>query len=60
LAAAVEAAAAVKEAAAAVAEEEEWRQRRGPVRGEPPGGDGEGPRVTGLANRPGWTGTVAG
>lgn len=51
---------AAKEAAA-VAEEEEWRQRRrGPVRGEPRGGDGEGPRVTGLAGGPGRTGTVAG
>ena len=40
-----EAAAAAREAAAAE-EEEEWRQwRRGPVRGEPRGGDGEGPRL---------------
>lgn len=55
-----EAAAAAREAAAAE-EEEEWRQwRRGPVRGEPRGGDGEGPRVTGLADGRGRTGTVAG
>lgn len=39
-----EAAAAAREAAAAE-EEEEWRQwRRGPVRGELRGGDGERPR----------------
>lgn len=48
---------AVREAAAAAEEEEEWRQwRRGPVRGEPRRGDGEGPRVTGLADGRGRTG----